>query len=65
MDKGLKVMGVVCGIIASIVCLAAGIWILRYTGFKKDDVLATGIGIYFVGKAFFVGPMLIITALRK
>jgi hypothetical protein len=58
-------MGVVCGIIASAVCLFAGIWILKHTGFKKDDVLATGIGVYFVGKAFFLGPMLIITALRK
>jgi hypothetical protein len=40
-------------------CLLAGLWILSRASFgAKDDVLATAIGFYFVGKAFFVGPML-------
>jgi len=27
-------------------------------------MLATGIGLYFVGKAFFVGPMLFVAAAK-
>jgi hypothetical protein len=34
-------------------------WLLSRTDFQKDDdALATAIGFYFAGKAFFVGPML-------
>ena len=44
-------------------CLLGGLWILTRTDFKsKDDVLGTAIGLYFVGKAFFVGPMLWLAA---
>lgn len=42
-------------------CLLAGVWILTKTGFSRssdDSVVWTGLGLYFVGKAFFVGPML-------
>lgn len=40
-------------------CLLGGLWILRASSFSsKDDVVGTAIGFYFVGKAFFVGPML-------
>lgn len=43
-------------------CLLGGLWILNRTNFSsKDDALATAIGFYFVGNAFFVGPMLWIT----
>ena len=45
-------------------CLVGGIWILTKTGFGKsgDDAVWAGIGLYFVGKAFFVGPMLWLAA---
>jgi hypothetical protein len=44
-------------------CLLGGIWILSRANFKSnDDALATAIGFYFVGKAFFVGPMLWLAA---
>ncbi len=43
-------------------CLFAGLWLLCRTGFGSDDALATAIGFYFVGKAFFVGPMLFLAA---
>ena len=44
-----------------LLCLAAGIWLLSAVGFDHgDEALWTAIGLYFVGKAFFVGPMLIL-----
>jgi len=44
-------------------CLLGGLWILSRADFKsKDDLLGTAIGFYFVGKAFFVGPMLWLAA---
>jgi hypothetical protein len=44
-------------------CLLGGLWILRRVNLdSKDDVLNAGIGFYFVGKAFFVGPMLLLAA---
>ena len=44
-------------------CLLAGLWILSRANFSsKDDILAIAIGFYFVGKAFFVGPMLLVAA---
>ncbi len=66
MDGRLRVVGILCGVVAFVVCLFAGLWILTAAGFDHDDdALATGIGLYFVGKAFFVGPMLAITAVRS
>ncbi len=66
MDR-LTWVGVICGVLASLICLFAGIWILYYVGFEasKDNAVSTGIGLYFIGKACFVGPLLIITALRS
>jgi hypothetical protein len=45
-------------------CLLGGVWILTKTGFDRsgDEVIWTGMGLYFVGKAFFVGPMLWLAA---
>lgn len=43
-------------------CLLGGLWILLHVGFKKDDAVWIGIAFYFIGKAFFVGPMLWIAA---
>lgn len=67
MDKRLKTFGIVTGILASALCLLAGIWVLSIVGFEtsKDNAISTGIGIYFIGKAFFVGPLLIITSLKR
>ncbi|HXO21859.1 MAG TPA: hypothetical protein VOA87_18245 [Thermoanaerobaculia bacterium] len=46
-------------------CLSGGLWILTKAGLNhKDDALSTAIGLYFVGKAFFVGPMLLVAAER-
>lgn len=44
-------------------CFVGGLWILTKTGLDRDDdAVWTGLGLYFVGKAFFVGPMLWLTA---
>ncbi|MHC4068768.1 MAG: hypothetical protein ACYS18_09435 [Planctomycetota bacterium] len=59
MGKGLKKLGVVSAILAFVICLIGGLWILSGTDFE------TGVGIYFVGKAFFVGPLLLITTFKK
>lgn len=58
-------VALVCGITASAFCLGGGLWILTVTGFNRGtDAMSTAIGLYFIGKAFFVGPMLWIAARR-
>jgi hypothetical protein len=47
-------------VISSALCFAGGLWILIYGGFDRDDPVGTGIGLYFLGKAFFVGPTLLL-----
>jgi len=65
MGKGLRKFGVISAVLSFVICLAGGIWILVNVGFQTDnDAVWSGIGLYFVGKAFFVGPMLVITTLR-
>jgi hypothetical protein len=46
---------------AFLLCLLGGLWIL-FHGKNKDDALSIGIGLYVIGKALFVGPMLLATA---
>ena len=46
-------------ILSFALCLLGGLWILSRCDFSsKNDAIDIGIGFYFVGKAFFVGPML-------
>jgi len=67
----MKRFAFITGIIASVLCLTAGIWILSRTGFSigggNDEtiVIWQGMAIYFIAKAFFVGPMLIVTAMKN
>ena len=51
--------------ISFVLCLAAGLWILVLGGFDADEPLGSGIGLYFVGKAFFVGPSLLLDSKRR
>ena len=63
MNTRLKASAGVAAGAASLLCLAAGLWILICVGFQtKSDAVWTGLGLYFVGKAFFVGPMLLVAA---
>ena len=45
---------------AFLFCLLGGVLILKsfLGGNEKDNAIWIGMGFYFVGKAFFVGPML-------
>ena len=66
MTNTLRRLWIASGVIASALCLFAGVWLLTATGFDhEDNAWATAIGLYFIGKAFFVGPLLIITATRS
>ena len=60
----MKTFGILSGILAFALCMAGGIWILLNSGFDTEDALTTGIGLYFIGKALFVGPMLVLTTLK-
>jgi len=63
-DKTLQ-MCRISAILAFGFCLTAGLWILTKTGFAHgNDALTTAIGLYFIGKAFFVGPMLYLATIR-
>ena len=59
-----KLLGTWSAVAAFVFCLAGGLWLLVLVGFDTDDPLGTGLGLYFVGKAFFVGPMLYHTAAK-
>jgi len=66
MSDKIRKFGIISGILAFVLCLAGGVWILAKVGFDFDnDAVSTGLGLYFIGKAFFVGPLLIITSLQS
>ena len=56
----MKTLARIGAVLSFTFCLLGGALILVKTGFdtSKDAVIWTGLGMYFVGKAFFVGPML-------
>lgn len=60
----MKKFGLISAGVAFVLCIAAGFWILAHAGFKNEDALSTGIGLYFIGKAFFVGPMPVLAVLQ-
>ena len=65
-NNHMKTLARVGAVLSFIFCLLGGLWILSRASFSsQDDVLATAIGFYFVGKAFFVGPMLWLAAGRQ
>ena len=54
----MKTIARIGAVLAFTFCILGGLWILTKCTSSKDDALYMGIGLYFVGKAFFVGPML-------
>ena len=64
MSTRIRRFGVVSGMLAFFLCFAGGIWIVANSDFDPSDPLAMGLGLYFIGKALFVGPMLIIASLQ-
>ena len=66
MNAKTRKMIVVCALLAFVFCLGGGLLILSKTGIDfGNDTVSAGIGLYFIGKAFFVGPLLLVTALKK
>ena len=56
---------IVCGVLSSFSCFFSGLYLLGITAAQQDSILvsiAHGIGIYFIGNSFFVGPVLIVMA---
>jgi len=65
MSEKIRWLGIVCAVLAFLFCLSGGRWLLRAAGFDSGEgAIYTGIGLYFIGKAFFVGPMLLIVAMQ-
>lgn len=59
----MKTLARIAAVLAFLFCLIGRLWILFHAGSKSnDDAVWTGLGLYFVGKAFFVGPMLLVAA---
>jgi hypothetical protein len=66
MEDRTRFLGILSALVSFSLCLGAGAWILSKVGLDPgDQALTTGIGLYFVGKAFFVGPMLFLKTLEK
>ena len=58
-----KTLAQIGAVLSFAFCLLGGLWILSKASFAaKGDILPAAIGFYFVGKAFFVGPMLWLAA---
>ncbi len=65
----LKILARISAALAFLSCICGGLWILWpiLTGDQNwieanNDRLSIAIGLYFIGKAFFVGPMLLVAA---
>ena len=63
----MKIFSIISAIIAFIFCVLGGIVILSSIGFdlfgNAENALYAGLGLYFIGKAVFVGVMILLTAL--
>jgi len=53
------IFGAIMALLASTLCIVAGVFLLGNLENPSENILATAIGLYFIGKAFFVGPMLL------
>jgi hypothetical protein len=51
-------------VLSFLFCLSGGLWTLTHVDLAdaRREPLTLAIGLYFVGKAFFVGPMLLLAA---
>jgi len=64
MEKHARKMATVSAVVAFLLCLVGGAWLFTESWGEDGDVLYLTMGLYFMGKAFFVGPMLYLTALQ-
>jgi hypothetical protein len=55
----MKILARVAGVISFLLCFTGGALIaVKTASDDKDGFIWFGMGLYFMGKAFFVGPML-------
>jgi hypothetical protein len=64
-SKRLRTLGVVSSILAFALCFLGGAWALAYSDWDKDDALQVAIGFYFIGKAIFVGTLLLLVSFQS
>ncbi len=62
MSNFLKIFGVICGILAFGFCACSGSALAKLDG--DGSAIYNSFGFFFIGMAFFTGPMLIILSLR-
>ena len=58
----LQNLGRTSAALAFALCIAGGIAVINSVVGDNEDHLWIGLGLYFIGKAFFVGPSLLISA---
>ena len=59
----MKIFLLISGVVSFVLCAGAGGYLIA-SSTPQYDVLCIGMGLYFIGKAFFVGPVLISRALK-
>lgn len=64
MEKRAYWIGRLSAAVAFALCFSGGAWMFVVLGIEDDDAFSCALGLYFMGKAFFVGPMLYLTALE-
>lgn len=57
----MKTLARISAVLAFLLCLIGGIWVIANSD-SDGDAIWIGIGLYLIGKAFFVGPMLLVAA---
>jgi hypothetical protein len=57
----MKILARFSAVVAFLLCLIGGIWVIANSDSGEEEIWI-GIGLYLIGKAFFVGPMLLIAA---
>lgn len=60
MNEKLKVFGALCGLISFFACLIGGIVVMG----QGDGSGGFGLGLFFIGIAFFAGPLLMLVSIR-
>ena len=63
MKSKLTLIGRLGAVLASLFCIVGGLVIIRIAAYGRgggdgSSFVAMGFGLYFIGKGFFVGPML-------
>jgi len=58
MDRRWRWLGWASALVSTLLCWAGGIWLLTLGVRDEEGGFFVALGLYFIGKGFFVGPML-------